>query len=173
MDTLAFIRDQLTQARAFLHGTMNDLDEAAAHSLPPGRGNSIAATYAHLVCGEDGFVNALLRGGEPLFVGRWSGRTGISELPPAAADWSAWGRRVRVDLEAIKPYARAVASETDAWVATLTPSDLERKIDFTQAGFGHVTLAWALGAGVLGHVTSHWGEICALKGLHGGKGFPV
>lgn len=173
MDTVTFIRDQLTQARAFLAGTMSGLDEADAHAPPPGRGNSIAATYAHLVCGEDGFVNALLRGGEPLFARAWSGRTGLSEMPPPDDDWAAWGRRVRVDLDAMRPYAGAVAAETDAWIAGLTAADLEREIDFSEAGFGHVTLAWALGAGVIGHVTSHWGEICALKGLRGGRGFPV
>lgn len=173
MDTISFIREQLQQARSFLDGTMADVGAAEAHARPPGSGNSIAATYAHLVTGEDGFVNALLRGGSPLYAGAWAGKTGLSELPTADPEWSEWGRRLRLDLEAVRPYAQAVAQGTDAWLASLSPSDLERQIDFSAAGFGQVSLAWILGAGVLGHVTSHWGEICALKGLHGGKGFPV
>ncbi|MEX0749790.1 MAG: DinB family protein [Dehalococcoidia bacterium] len=173
MDTIAFIREQLQQARAFLETTMADVSADDAHARPPGKGNSIAATYGHLVTGEDGFVNGLLRGGSPLFAGAWAGKTGLSELPPPDADWGAWAARLSLDLDAVRPYARAVADETDAWLASLAPADLERDIDFSEAGFGHVTLAWTLGSGVLGHVTSHWGEICALKGLRGGKGFPL
>jgi len=172
MDTIAFLREQLAQARAFLSGTLADLDPAAAHRPVPGRLNPIAATYAHVVVGEDGFVNGLLRGAPPLFAVEWSGRTGLTELPPDGPGWADWGRRVRVDLDALTRYANAVAESTDGFVASLSPRDLERTVDLSALDFGERTLGWVLGAGVLGHLLAHWGEMSALQGLHGGRGFP-
>lgn len=172
MNTIDFVRDQLGQARQFFEGTMADVTDAEAHALPPGTLNPIAATYAHLVTGEDGFVHALLRNEAPLFATAWSGKTGLSELPPDGAAWNEWGRGVTVALPQLRQYAAAVAGATDAWLQTLRPADLDREIDLSSFGLGERTLGWVIGAGVIGHVQSHWGEICALKGLHGGKGFP-
>lgn len=172
MGTNQFLREQLTQARAFLAGTLAGIDAEAAHAPAPGRLNPIAATYAHLVVGEDGFVNGLIRGAAPLCASAWSGRTGLSELPPGDPAWADWGRSVRVDLDALGLYAGAVARSTDLFVASLSPRDLEGPVDLSALGFGERSLGWVLGAGVLGHLLAHWGEIAALKGLRGGTGFP-
>jgi len=171
MDTIEFLREQLTQARGFLEGTLAEIDETRAHAPVPGALNPIGATYAHLVTGEDGFVNGLLRGQAPLFAASWAGKTGLSEPPPEAG-WHDWAGRVRVDLPALRAYAAAVGAATDAFVASLKPDDLDRPVDLSAFGFGQRTVGWILGAGVLGHVLSHWGEICALNGMHGGRGFP-
>ncbi len=172
MNTIEFLRDQLRQSREFLEGTMSEVDAARAHAPMPGACNPIGATYAHLVTGEDGFVNGLLRGVAPLFAAGWAGKTGLSEPPPEGGDWSAWAARVRIDLPAVRRYGAAVASATDGYVASLTPEDLDATVDLSAFGFGQKTRGWVLGAGVLGHVLSHWGEICALNGIQGGKGFP-
>jgi hypothetical protein len=171
MNTIEFLREQLGQARAFLDGTLSGVDEARAHAAMPGVLNPIGATFAHLATGEDGFVNGLVRGGAPLLATTWAGRTGLSE-PPPEGDWHDWASRVRVDLPAVRAYAAAVAAETDAYIATLTPTDLDRTVDLSAFGFGQRTVGWVLGAGVLGHMLSHWGEICAMNGVHGGRGFP-
>jgi hypothetical protein len=173
MNAITYIREQLKQARSFLEGTMSDVDDEHAHTRPPGALSPIAPVYAHLVMGEDGFVNGLIRGGAPLSATSWAGKTGLSEMPPEGSAWHEWATRVRVDLRAARQYAGAVAEATDAYLATLTPDDLDRAIDLSAFGFGTRTLGWVLGAAVVGHVQSHWGEICALKGLYGGKGFPV
>ncbi|MBI5285493.1 MAG: DinB family protein [Chloroflexi bacterium] len=173
MDAIEFLRDQLGQARDFLHGTLREMTEDQVHALPSGKLNSIAATYAHVVTGEDGFVNGLLRGAAPLFASEWAGRTGLSEMPPEGPDWAAWGGRVRVDIKALDRYAEAVGRSTDEFLASLTPDDLDRAVDLSAFGFGQRSLGWVMGAGVLGHVLSHWGEISALNGLQGRKGFPV
>jgi hypothetical protein len=172
MDTVTFIREQLAQTREFLAGTLADCDEKMLHAQSPGACNTIGATYAHVVSGEDGFVNGLVRGGAPLFATAWAEKTGMSEPPPEGPDWAGWSSRVRVDLPVLREYARAVAAETDAYVASLTPADLDRVLDLSSFGLGEQTVGWVLGAGVLGHVQAHWGEISALKGIHGGKGFP-
>ncbi len=66
MDTISFVREQVRQAREFLDGTMADVSEEQAHAAPDGVLNPIAATYAHLVCGEDWFVSGYLRRQSPL-----------------------------------------------------------------------------------------------------------
>jgi hypothetical protein len=66
MNTVVLIQQQLSTARSFLEGTIADVDDASAHAAPPGALNPIAATYAHVVAGEDWFVNGLLRGSTPL-----------------------------------------------------------------------------------------------------------
>ena len=173
MQTIQFVREQLKQNREFLEGTLADVGEKEAHATPPGILNPISATYAHVVAGEDGFVNGLLRGGAPLFATSWAGRTGLGEPPPDGPDWGDWGRRVKVDLAQLREYAGAVAASTDEWLATLSPDALDRVIDLSSFGFGERSLAWVLGGAVIGHLQAHWGEICALKGLRGGKGFPA
>jgi hypothetical protein len=172
MDTIAFIRQQLRQTREFLEGTLTDVDDKMLHAQSPGVCNTIGATYAHVVQGEDGFVNGLIRGQQPLFAGAWAGKTGMSEPPPDGPDWSAWSSRVRIDLPALRAYAKAVADGTDLYVASLTSADLDRVLDLSGFGLGEQTLGWVLGAAVLGHIQAHWGEISALKGMQGGKGFP-
>ena len=79
----------------------------------------------------------------------------------------------KVDLAQLREYGGAVAAATDEWLATLAPEDLDRMIDLSAFGFGERSLAWVLGGAVIGHTQAHWGEISALRGLHGAKGFPV
>ncbi len=172
MNTVELMRLQLTQARDFLSGTMADVDAEGAHQVPPGILNPIGATYAHVVAGEDWFVNGLLRGGAPLIATAGAGKAGLSEPAPDGSAWNDWGRTVLIDLPALREYARAVAAQTDAWMAALSPSDLETSVDLSSFGFGTQTVAWVHSAGLISHVQSHWGEICALKGLSGGAGFP-
>jgi hypothetical protein len=173
MDTANHIREQLTQARTFLAGTLSGISEEDMHKPMPGALNTIAATYAHVVTGEDGFVNALIRGGAPLFATSWAGFTGLSAMPPEGPGWRDWGASLRVDRQALGGYATAVATETDSYLASLSPGDLTRLVDLSGFGFGQKALGWVLGAGVVGHVYSHWGEICAMNGVTGGKGFPL
>jgi hypothetical protein len=171
VDSISFLREQLRQARGFLAGTLAEVDEERLHAAMPGALNPIGATYAHLVTGEDGFVNGLIREAAPLFASSWAARTGLSE-PSPAGDWRDWGTRLRIDRGALAQYADAVARGTDDFLSTIGQDGLDRAVDLSAFGFGERSLGWVLGAGVLGHVLSHWGEICALNGLHGGRGFP-
>jgi hypothetical protein len=173
VDTISFIRDQLRQARAFLDGTLAGIDDATVHAQPPGVLNPIGATYAHVTTGEDSFVNGLLRGAAPLFDTTWAKRTGMSAPPPEGPGWQAWARSVRIDMPRLRAYGAAVADETEAWLETLTEGDLDSPIDLSSLGFAERTLGWALANGIIGHLQSHWGEMCALQGLRGDKGFPV
>jgi len=181
VSAIAFARGQLGQAHAFLAGTIDDVSSEQGQWQPPGVTNPIGATLAHLAHGEDAFV-ALLAGREPLFASEWRGRSGVRELPPAGAPgnflpllpgWFDWGRRVVVDLPALREYAAAVQAASDAYLASLSDDDLARPIELTGTPFGSQPLEWLIGAGLIGHAWAHWGEICCLKGLQGGRGYPI
>ena len=173
MDAVSLFRDQVKAAHEFLEMTMNDVTPEQAHWAPPGVANPLGATYAHVTAGEDGFVSGMLKGGAPLLATTWVGRLGLSEPPPADASWGSWARGVRVDLAAVREYAHAIYASTDEYLASLADSDLARPIDLSAVGFGQQTLAWVISNGIVGHVMAHWGEIACLKGLQGGKGFPI
>ena len=72
-------------------------------------------------------------------------------------------------IQPIAAYQVAVWAATDAFVAGLTPAELDRKVKFaggerSVADMLHLACAQALG---------HAGEIAALKGVLGAKGLPI
>lgn len=81
-----------------------------------------------------------------------------------------WGRQTAFDVPAARRYAQAVYASIDQYVSSLRPEDLGRSMDF----FGRrVSLAWILTNVVLTHVAGHCGEVSALKGMQGARGYPV
>jgi hypothetical protein len=77
-----------------------------------------------------------------------------------------------VDLSALRAYARAVASETDTWLAGLSDPELDRPMDLTGAGLGQHTWGSAIALLVANHLGTETGEIAALKGIQGARGYP-
>ncbi len=177
---LEWIRSQVRDAHRLLEGTLEGVTAEDAHWQPPGLALPIGATYAHVVLSEDGVVQGLFAGKTPLFAGEWAGRAGISELQPGAdpakpgfPDWSAWSRRVRVELTALRDYAQAVYAATDACLAGLGDADLDRKLDLSGLGLGEASLGFVVNNALLGNALTHCGEISCLKGLRGRRGYPV
>ena len=78
-------------------------------------------------------------------------------------------RTIRVDLPVLHEYTKAVAGAAQGWLASVTPEDLERKID---TPIGELNLGQLLETFVIWHVNAHCGEISALKGCQGAKGYP-
>ena len=94
---ISLLREQIQAAHQLLEGTVADVTSEEAHWLPAGKALPVGANYAHVVIGEDGVINGMLKGGAPLFAGVWAGKTGVSELPPMAdpnspgfPNWSEW-----------------------------------------------------------------------------------
>lgn len=176
---VGLLREQLGAAHWLLEETMKDVTAEMAHRDPGGIALPIGAAYAHSVTGEDWIVNALLRRGVPLLAGEWAGRTGLSESPPGpdpsaegAAAFAAWCRRVRLDLPAFRRYARAVYDATDAWLSAVPDSDIGRTLDLSAAGIGSQTVGFVINNVLIGHAFCHCGEISALKGIQGKRGYP-
>jgi hypothetical protein len=174
MQANALLRQLFGDFHQLLEGTLAGVTPDQAQSVPPGTANPIGATYAHVVLWEDMGVHGLLQGRPPLSAGLWSGRTGLSDLPPLdrPGHWEDWSRRVIVDLPALRGYAEAVYEATDGYLGTMPAADLEREIDLTAMGFGRPAAAWVIGS-MLQNVALHCGEIAVLKGLRGVPGYPV
>jgi hypothetical protein len=170
MDAISFAREQLQWSHELLEMVMADVTAEQAHWQPTGIANPVGAVYAHAVFGEDGVVNAMIRGGAPLFATEWAGRTGASEASPFMS--YEWARNLQVDLPAMREYAHAVYASTDSYLLSLSPDDLERGVDLTQVGFGERPVSWCLNALVASHLNNMSGEISALKGVQGAKGYP-
>ena len=176
---ITFFREELKGAHQLLEGTMEGVTADQAHWAPPGIAIPIGATYAHIVLSEDGAINGMLKGAAPFFASSWAGKTGASELQPPPnpkvpgfPDWSGWGRRVKVDLAQFRPYAKAVYSATDEFLASLSDEDMKRPLSLAGLGLGESTWGFVLVNGVLGNVLTHSGEISCLKGLQGKRGYP-
>jgi hypothetical protein len=174
-----WIREQLKSAHWTLEATMKDVNGEMAHWAPPGIALPIGAAYAHYVTSEDMLVNGLIKGGVPLFVGSHAGKTGLSEPPPNAAtakdqsgDLAGWCRRVHVDLAVFRDYGKSVYAATDAYLATMPDTELDRMVDLSSVGMGTQSIGFVLKNAVIGHAYCHCGEIAALKGVQGKKGYP-
>lgn len=173
MDVFAALREQIALTRQLLGGTVEGLTQEQAQWQPAGTAHNVAATYAHVVLGEDAVVNGALQGKAPLFATSWAGRRGLSAMPPQETaegiDWSNWARTVRVDLPALRQYAQAVYGATDAYLAGLKPEDLDRQVD---GPIGRQSVQGLFYAVVILNANLHCGEIAAVKGLQGLKGYP-
>jgi hypothetical protein len=176
MDAITLLREQLTEAHALLEAVMQGVTPEAAHWVPPGQANPVGATYAHVILFEDRTINGVLLHRRPLHETTWAGRTGISDLMPSPGEewneYTPWTRRVKIDLPALQEYARAVYANTDDYLASLSPDDLDRPLDLSGVGGGQVSLGQALGRRIVGHVDNIAGEISCLKGLQGLQGYP-
>jgi hypothetical protein len=155
---------------------MSDVSEEQAHAMPPGKANSLAASYAHLIVSEDLIVNGVLRGAPPMMASNYAGRTGLSEpMPMPGPEWarySEWARDLRIDMPAFRAYASAVYAATDNYLAGVTDDDLDRTLDLSSLGLGTRTVGWVIGRLLIGHTDNMCGECSALKGMQGLTGYP-
>jgi hypothetical protein len=169
-------KQNIDLSHQFLEGTMADVTDDILNEAIPGLAHPVGASYAHTLVSEDMIVGGMLQGGAPLFASSWADRTGCSQpMPMPGPDWANyhhWVNDVRVDLPAIRDYAKAVYAQTDAYVSGLSDADLDREIDMTAAGLGKVNLAFVLNGLIAGHANQLTGEISAAKGVLGRKGYP-
>lgn len=177
MDSIALLRQQFEMGHTVLEGTIEGVTNDHAAWMPPGKAQSVGASYAHVVLSEDMLVNGMFSGQTPMFVTNWMGKNGISEpMPMPGPDWETtyrgWTQRVKVEMPTLREYAKAVYAKTDEYLASLTPDDLDRTIDLSSANMGQMNLGGALSMLALGHVNNLAGEISAIKGTQGLKGYP-
>lgn len=171
MNTVDLLRANLADAHWLLEQVVADVSADQLHWPPPGAANTIAATYAHVIGSEDAFVQGKMRGVPLLAQSAWAGRDGISlPIPERESDWFAWSRAVRLDLPAARRYSEAVYAATDAYLASLTPEQLE-SLSPTPIP-GNQTLSWLVYNLLTMHASLHTGEIAVVKGLQGLAGYP-
>ncbi|MBX3069031.1 MAG: DinB family protein [Thermomicrobiales bacterium] len=163
-------RNQFRLANDWLEGTIEGMSDEQLHYQPEGNAHPAGAQYCHHVQGLDGTIHGLLQGAAPLMTGAFAGKYG-TETPSEFGKWGEWARSAKVDVDAARSYAKAVYDATDAYLATLSDNDLDDQIDLSIFGMGHQPRSAMLDI-ILLDTALHTGEISAIKGLQGLKGYP-
>ena len=164
------VKGQFQMAHNWFEGTFGDVSSEQAHWQPAGKTAPIAGHYVHVVCVEDVFLNMMLKKGAPLMASSFAGKTGIDPVPqnPRMGEWA---HSVKVDLMAVRAYAKAVADATDATLGAMQDDELQKPFDLSMVGIPNGTVATMLSLMLL-NIYSHSGEISTIKGLQGLKGYP-
>jgi DinB family protein len=170
MDAIDLLRQQTEVAWSWLESILEDVTEEQANWQPGGAANSIAAGYAHLVVTADNGYNTQLKGQMPIIATDFKGEVGLSEPFNARGGWRDWSS-VRANWETLRTYGRAVHEEVLRHVETMTPEDLERRVDMTPHGLGVWKGLQVFTLHGINHPRLHGGEIACLKGLQGVQGY--
>ncbi len=170
MDSIQLLREQAKTAFEWLNGTAADLTTEQAHWRPDGKAHPAGERYAHALSSTDAIVNNMLKGGAPMFASTWQGKSGFSE--PVMFTSQEIAHRVKIDMPALQEYAKAVEKDVNDYLATLKPEDLDRVIDLTSVELGHQNVGWVISNLIIGHLHDIMGEISAVKGVQGLKGYP-
>jgi hypothetical protein len=83
-----------------------------------------------------------------------------------------WYPSVVVDVAACRAYAQAVYAASEALLAEADDEVMNRPMDMSFAGLGTLPLATVFGVFVIGHRNNPAGEVSAVKGINGLKGYP-
>ncbi len=168
MKAQELLRAQFEQAHQFMEMTIADCSQDTLDKKADGWTiNSVGALYAHTVIAEDSLVNGMVRGTQPLLArDGWAEKLGVGDATPF------YGEK-KVDLPAMREFAAAVAKETDEFLANASEDDLMKEIEMFGGQNGQKAPAITFLANIVStHITGHWGEIAALKGVQGLKGLP-
>jgi hypothetical protein len=172
MNTVELTQYSLGNAFGILDQVVADLTQEQADWIPPGCANPIGASYWHAVSGADEVVYRWVLGQEPLHQQEgWQSKalTVSAPEPEHGGDYLAWMQTIRVDLSALHEYAKATSAALNGWLGSLMPEDLERTIN---TPIGEYNVAQVVETFIVWHINAHCGEISALKGCQGAKGYP-
>jgi uncharacterized damage-inducible protein DinB len=157
MNTVELLQFSVETAFEILSSVTADLTQQQADWRPPGTANTIASVYSHILTYVDHYVRNYFEEGKPQPLT-------VESRPPEL-----WMHDVQADLSELHAYAVQARSTAQNWLSSLTPKDLERR-ELTTAG--EMNLAQAVQAFIVWHISAHCGEIAALKGCQGLKGYP-
>ena len=170
MNTVESLQYSLGSAFGILGQVTADLTQEQADWIPPGIANPIGALYWHAISGADVVMHKWCLGQPPLSQeAGWQEKVFYASGPEAGEETVEQMRAIHVDLPALHEYAQAVNGALQGWLATLTPESLERKMD---TPIGELNLAQLLDTFIIWHINAHCGEISALKGCQGARGYP-
>ncbi len=172
MNTVELVSYALDNALNVFNLVVVDLTQEQADWTPPGLANPIGATYWHTISSLDDLVHRWISGQEALYLkDGWQERVLIVAPPEPGhgEDYLATMQAMRVDLAGLHQYTQVVAEAVRRWLASLTPEELDREMD---TFVGTLTVGALLERFGVWHVTAHCGEISALKGCLGAKGYP-
>lgn len=164
-------RQFLNGMHDWLEGTVDGMTNEQATWQPPGLTSPAGAQYAHHLVGEDVLINMMILGGQPLMMTDFADKTGFDKPYPFEGGWADWAREVAIDMPALRQYAAAVYASTNAFLDDSTDESLAEIRDFSAMGMGDAPVGGVISMLALDG-GCHCGEISAVKGLQGLKGYP-
>jgi len=168
MDAKSYIQIEFAGARQLIDAAIGGTTDEQFNWQPPGLANSIKASFIHLVVSEDFFIQQIIQGQPQIWaVGGWAEKTGLPFPPGGGRGWEEI-KSATLALAPVLAYQQAVRAATDAYLATLTPEELDRSISL----FGNPAPVASALTLVVSHMVGHAGEIAALKGVQGVMGLP-
>ena len=159
-------KETLSLVHAYLEGAFSDCEgETLSRTVPGATIGSIGSIYLHALASEDWAIQQLLQG-KPKIAdsGGWFARLGMEQAKDP--DWA----KANMDLAVMKEFAQTVYAATDAYLNSITDADLDKEIPW-HGGQTH-TAGWVLADVIHAHLSTHAGEIAALKGVMGKQGLP-
>ena len=170
MNAIDAIKLAYAGSHQWYQGTVGDVTADAANQVPDGVAHPIGAIAAHIIQCEDVMINAALQG-KPSIWERdgWGAKLGLSLMVDQETNAA---RSYKCDPRELSEYAEAVYKNTDAYLSALRQEDLDKEVDLTAAGMGKMGVGAFLLTALLGNNYAHTGEISALKGIMGKKGYP-
>lgn len=166
MDALDLLKTQVTGLKGDFNNILGDMTSEQAHWRPPGVANPIISLLMHAADFQDTTVHRTAQSKPRIWdSGNWAQKL---KMDPIGRQDLEKGRALHVDFNLVKQYVNEVQAASDAYLASLIPADLDRMV----SGFrGEAPLGNMLSAALVGHFADHMGEMSALKGCQGGKGW--
>lgn len=163
MDALTLLRDQAALVNSLIPQMIKNVTpELASWRMEGSVANPIGAIMLHMYEVEDRTVQAAQDRPSIFVSGGWAERIGV-DLD------SLWTATVAPDLSALAAYAAEVTAASDAYLCSLAPGAMDEEISTAQ---GSRPRAARLSLLVVLHKMNHLGDISALLGAQGVKGFP-
>ena len=167
MDGIEAIRRTIDHSHEWFTGTLGDLTKEQADYVPPGTAHPISEIIAHVLQTEDFIISGMIQGKPSVWeTGGWEQKLGI---PNVAMHTQEQARGFQCDYTALRPYKEAVYASTKAYLDGASDAELAREV---QGPTGPMPVADALTNALIGNNLAHAGEIAALKGVQGAKGYP-
>lgn len=168
MNGVQALKAALDASHFWYQATVADLTPEWANFLPPGKGSPISANIVHVIQREDYIIAQLIQDGLPLWEREgWGQRLAITRMYELD---ETVGRHFKMDPAVLTAYIDMVYAQTEGFYAHLRDEDLDREID--TGPDGRMPVGQILSVFLLGNNFAHTGEISAIKGLQGAKGYP-
>jgi len=169
MNAVKLLQYSLDNAFGILGQVTADLTQEQADWVPPGIANPIGGLYWHTIASVDLAVHDWGLGQTSLGQRGWQEKVVVSSAAQERGEHLPEMRKIRVNLPTLHKYAQAVAETAQGWLASLTPEDLERTVE---TPIGELNLAQMVETFIVWHINAHCGEISAMKGCQGARGYP-
>ena len=163
MDALTLLTFQATMANDLLTQVFAPVTAVqGAWRLGGSTANAITPTIIHVYTSEDRLISGVSGRQSRWESGGWGARLGVDPANP-------WAMAPLDDLEPCRDYARAVRAATEVFLPALDAAALSGEIPTPR---GQRPLGEALAFALVLNKVIHLGEIAALLGCQGERGFP-